>query len=851
MPRHLANSHKKSLQIWILALVLLVAFGLRLHRLAYDSVWWDEGYSIWMARMPVREMLFQTANDAHPPLSYAMLHGWRALVGDEELALRALSVFFGLLTVAVSYQIGREVGGWKVGLAGALLTAVARLPVWWSQEVRMYAPATLFAARALWAAVRLVMEKRRIWLWAAVLAASLGAGLLNLYLFGGVAIALNLAFVYAFVAAGERHPPPPLRGISPRETEGGKGALRVHGWGGIERLYAFFASRRRWRLTGVWAAAQVGALALFLPWWLWATRYLPSWETPQSPVDLWFVVKLYLSTVFLGIATDIERYTPVLVGAIVVLVGAGAVVIIRPKGGEPGGEANQRFGYLAPTKQHSKKQYAAWVLLVVGVLLPPVLVFLLSLPRGQFNYPTPSPRYFLLLSTPVYVLVGWGAVTLIQYWRRAGQVIGAAVLAAFGGLSAWSLNQYYAGLRLADDYISIAATLEAFRQPGDTVILNNDTDWPIFAYHYSGDFERHITKTQRIWDEKYAADLVDDYRGQGAVWLVQTRYAEVTDPDNYLGQWLRQRSWNWRTYVFPEAQVWFYAMNPERGDPKVVDMVGAWPTIMAPVDAPIADGVRLVGYTHPIPEVDAGSLMIVGLGWEKQAGLYENWTVGVQVLGADGEEITSTLVELNATSIFEEERFVNVELFIPPETPSGKAQVIFIANETWLPLYTFTIRGRDAEPVEAAALPASAVPIDMQYGPGIKLLGVDLPDQVVWEPGDGIPLTLYWQALQPIPERYKVFVHLVGTEYNPDTNNLVWGQQDQEPRNGAEPTTSWRTGALIADDYLVPVWEDAPPGAYQLQVGVYLPINGQRLPVFDADGQPLGDSVTVYEVTIE
>ncbi len=808
--------------IWILALVLLIAFGLRLHRLAYDSVWWDEGYSIWMARMPIGEMLFQTANDAHPPLSYLMLHGWRALVGDEEFALRVLSVFCGLLTVAASYQIGREVGGWKVGLAGSLLTAVARLPVWWSQEVRMYAPATLFAALALWAAIRLVMEKRRIWLWAAILAVSLGAGLMNLYLFGGVAIALNLAFPYAF-----------------------------------------FTAKKRWRLTAAWASAQVGALALFLPWWFWATRYLPSWETPQAPVDLWFVIKLYLSTVFLGIATDIERYTPILIGAIVVLVGMAVAVVIpfRPpisqqayspplQGGQnpsrTPAKAGEDWGVI--TKHH---MIAAWVMLVIGVLLPPVLVYVLSLPRGQFNYPTPSPRYFLLLSTPVYVLVGWGAVAMIQRWRRAGQVIGAVVLAGFVGMSAWSLHQYYAGLRLSDDYISIAATLEAFRQPDDTVILNNDTDWPIFAYHYPGEFKRHISKTQRIWDEPYAAGLLSDYRGKGAVWLVQTRYAEVTDPDHYLSDWLRQRSWNWRTYTFPEAQVWFFAMNAERGDPKVVDIVGEWPEIMHPVDAPITDGVRLTGYTKPIPEVDAGSLMIVGLGWEKEADLYEDWTIGVQILGADGEVITSTLVGLNSTSILVEKRFVNVELFIPPETPEGKAQIIFIANETWLPLDTITIRGRDVEPVESVELPESAQPFDMQYGAGIKLLGVDLPDQTTWEPGDGIPLTLYWQAQQPIPERYKVFVHLVGTEYNPETNNTVWGQQDQEPRNGADPTTSWRTGAIITDDYLIPVWEDAPPGDYLIQVGIYLPINGQRLPVFDEEGVPVGDSVMVYEVTIK
>ena len=101
------NLARKRNIVLLMALILVLAFGLRLHRLAYDSIWWDEGYSIWMARMPIQEMLFQTANDTHPPLSYMMLHGWRALTGDEEFALRMTSVFCGLLTVAMSYQIGR------------------------------------------------------------------------------------------------------------------------------------------------------------------------------------------------------------------------------------------------------------------------------------------------------------------------------------------------------------------------------------------------------------------------------------------------------------------------------------------------------------------------------------------------------------------------------------------------------------------------------------------------------------------------------------------------------------------------------------------------------------------------
>ena len=44
-----------------LALVgLLVAFALRVHRLGEANVWWDEGFTIGLARRPFPEMIWGT-----------------------------------------------------------------------------------------------------------------------------------------------------------------------------------------------------------------------------------------------------------------------------------------------------------------------------------------------------------------------------------------------------------------------------------------------------------------------------------------------------------------------------------------------------------------------------------------------------------------------------------------------------------------------------------------------------------------------------------------------------------------------------------------------------------------------
>ncbi len=765
------------------AVILLLAFGLRAHRLAYDSVWWDEGYSIWMGRMSLPDMLYQTARDAHPPLSYALLHGWIGLAGEEEFALRLQSALFGMLTVALAGRIGALAGGRRAALASALLAAVMRLPVWWSQEVRMYAPAMLLAALSLWAALRLFTARGRLWPPALLLALSLGAGLLTLYLFAGVALALNLAFAAAFVL-----------------------------------------SARRWRLAGAWIAAQAGALALAAPWAAYALPTLPSWETPQAGVTFGHVVRLYLSTVFLGIATDIERYLPLLAAAVIALIGAAAFALAGRRGRRAG---------------------SIWAALVIASLLPPLLVYLLSLPRGAFNYPTPSPRYFVILSTPVYVLLGWGLTA-----RGRAAIPRLAALAALLAAAGWSLADYYPGLHLADDYPSMAAALEALRQPGDAVILNNDTDWPIFNYHYRGDYSRHITQTRRVWDEKYAGDLLRPYRESNAgVWLVQTRYAAVTDPDNHLGEWLAARAWNQMRYTFPEGELWFFAMQPERGQPSTMARAGRWPDAFQPLpDVPIAEGVTLAGFTQPVPEVRAGETLVIGLGYEVGRRVQGEWPVAISVIGADGAAIARAGAALPGQG--RERRFVPVEVFIPPDAPGGRAQIVFTAGENWAALGSVRLRPRPPGPPSRTAIPTDAEPLGIRFGDGITLRAIDRPDRATWAPGESIPLTLYWEAEAIIPDSYKVFVHVVGEAYDPTDDSNIWGQQDQEPRGGAAPTTAWRPGEVIADDYRVPIQPDAPPGRYAVRIGLYRPLGGQRLTAAAPDGSALGDAVTVLEITI-
>ena len=112
----------------VLILVLWAALGLRLHRLDYQDIWWDEARNIDVATRPLGEVATAPELDIHPPLYFYTLHAWTRLAGDSPFATRFLSVWFGLLTVALTYQLGRRLApglGWTAGTLALMLAALS------------------------------------------------------------------------------------------------------------------------------------------------------------------------------------------------------------------------------------------------------------------------------------------------------------------------------------------------------------------------------------------------------------------------------------------------------------------------------------------------------------------------------------------------------------------------------------------------------------------------------------------------------------------------------------------------------------------------------------------------------
>ncbi len=149
----------------ILVLILVGAALLRFYALSAESFWFDETYSVWVARHSVAWHIALSTQRIFPPLYYLCLHFWLAL-GSSEFVVRSLSVWVGLASVGAIYLLAKQLFDVRVGLLSAFLLAISPLHIWYSQEARMY---ILVAALGLCSAysMLLALQKGRLRHWLA------------------------------------------------------------------------------------------------------------------------------------------------------------------------------------------------------------------------------------------------------------------------------------------------------------------------------------------------------------------------------------------------------------------------------------------------------------------------------------------------------------------------------------------------------------------------------------------------------------------------------------------------------------------------------------------------------------
>lgn len=269
---------------------------------------------------------------------------------------------------------------------------------------------------------------------------------------------------------------------------------------------------------------------------------------------------------------------------------------------------------------------------------------------------------------------------------------------------------------------------------------------------------------------------------------------------------------------------------------------GSMPIPAVPLERDFSPGLRLLGADQWPDFVEQGTRLPITLYWLPQSSGLPEQTVRLELADRAGKVASSVQEPLGPSwypaSLWQAD--VPIKETNTLDIPGRLQPGTYRLRAALLPTPDGSVAGAISLPVELGKIKVTAKPRDFKapqfrhptdqtVGDFARLVGYDIQPESVLLPGQAIKLGLVWKAVGETDQDYTVFVHLVG----PD-GQLV-GQKDNPPRRGTHPTSSWLQGENITDEYVVPVPDTLPPGAYSVYVGMYDPGSGQRLPAWDAN----------------
>jgi len=785
---------------WALSAVLLLAFALRLYRLGAESLWYDETVSVYLAGQSLPALIAHTAGDIHPPGYYLLLHAWMRLAGSSEFAVAFLSLFFGLLLVALAWRLAAHLVGAETGLLAAFLTAISPYNLWYSQEVRMYTLGAVLGMGLLAATVRVTSGRVPGWGALGTYALCGALGLWTLYYFAFLLLAINL-----------------MAGL----------------WWLVERRQV------GWRWLGRWALAQVILLALYAPWlpvaWRQATAPpVPPWRefTPLGRLlaETW-------SALSLGQSVRPEAVWPVLIlfaalCALGLLTGPGRSRVWLPA------------GYL----------FLPVLLIYLGSFLTPLYhvryVFTCSTPffiligNGLVGLGR-RWRPALWLSLAIIVLFSGASISayhtdpryaaddhraavhfLAERWRPGDAVLVNAGYAYTALLTYWHGDPFAWRGRLVGD--EKGSPPYEWVEEGPVVVQTGTVDgdrglgW--------GDVHSDFYAMSRAETEAALERLFDKAH---RVWVYRI-YDTVTDPDGLIRAWLEGHGTKFEDQVFTgEGQLRVQGYLTGR-DPLGGAQPSSWPVL--------ADGsLGLLASHRGSVAVPVGGALDLALVWQVRSPLREEAILFAGLFDEEGQRWAQT-DERPSGPLYPVGAWVTgsrvrtpLRLAVPPGTPPGRYRLEagwyhFVEGQPfWLPwaggddrLLLGLVEVVAPAGWWALPLPEVAYPAGVRLG-SVRFLGFEV-SSLTGEPGGALRLDLFWQALRDGPEQGAAVLQLA------DEAGQVVAEVSSAPVGGRAPFALLAAGQVIRDPRLFPLPTDLPPGIYTLSLGRRQPA-GFWLPV--------------------
>jgi 4-amino-4-deoxy-L-arabinose transferase-like glycosyltransferase len=282
------------------------------------------------------------------------------------------------------------------------------------------------------------------------------------------------------------------------------------------------------------------------------------------------------------------------------------------------------------------------------------------------------------------------------------------------------------------------------------------------------------------------------------------------------------------------------------------------PTYAAPIPLPVdiqapnemeatfGDQFQLRGYEFGEVELRPGDVLDLALYWQALQPLGRDYSIFIHL--TDGDQLLQAQQDSfpgagNGPTLNWSTDVVwpdNHRVTIPEAAPSpsrlkvdvgvydhGSGERLLVGGYDHWTLGYVTLLA----PEDESGLPHA---MNVNFGDQIALRGFEFGARSL-NPGDSLPVTLWWEALTELDINYTVFVHLV---LPPES---TWAQRDDTPLDGSAPTTTWIVGEQMEDHYELQLPDEAPPGVYFVEVGIFERATNDRLKVnFSEKGVVLG-----------
>ncbi|MDK2898830.1 MAG: mannosyltransferase [Patescibacteria group bacterium] len=405
---------------WIIILISLIVFAfITFLTISKFSIWFDEAFGAYLSHFSFLDIAKYTASDVHPPLYYWLLKLWSAIFGNNEIAIRSMSAFFGGVSIVIGYLLINRLFDKKVARISLIFMVLSPMLVRYSQEARMYTMVTAIALAATYTLTFAITTKKKLpWIIYGIL---ISLGMWTHYFSA-------LVWISHWIWRAD---------IIRRVSRKG------------EFIKSFF--------TREWIMAHVVAIALFVPW-------VPSfiYQVLNVQVNGFWIPAVTPDTI-LNFITNIIYYQEVgrVTGWLALALLLAVVLLITLA--------------FKIYKLQNEGQRQGYRLIAILAFIPVILLFVLSMPplRSSFvdRYLIPS-TFFIALFIGVTLAFSY---KLIGFKRQLIIIIFTIILVIVGINNVWQLGNYNKTSNTSNNARHIIETI--ISSSNDNLPIIADSPW--------------------------------------------------------------------------------------------------------------------------------------------------------------------------------------------------------------------------------------------------------------------------------------------------------------------------------------------------------------------------------------